>query len=215
MIAQRSKLAVVAAALALLLISQALATASMPASQVGVAETTGRAAFAYLGSLRKFAAAVLWNRLEPQFHDYYSGGVADHAFMLPTLVAVQALDPQYVQSYYVSAYLLTKVGDPEMGIAVAREGVRNNPRSGLLRANLAQLLYLNGDAQDYDELAEHVSVGLSGDVEWDNDTELFESLAIFRDVARMFGDEQSVERIVERMNRLKGQDPADVQGANQ
>ncbi len=90
-------------AVALLLVAliggQALASATAPPG--GVAATgrvIGQTSFAYLGGLRTFAAAVLWNRLEPLFDGYYHDRIcrrdrdvpADHAARADTRSAVRA-----------------------------------------------------------------------------------------------------------------------------
>lgn len=205
----RRTLIIVAVALALLFASQALSAAALPlrASRADTGRVTGRAAFAYLGGLRKFAASVLWNRLEPQFHEYYGGGgsIANHAYMVPTLAAVQMLDPQFVQAYYISSYIVAKREGNEAGIAIARQGVANNPRSGLLRANLAQLLYLEDREANKKELAQQAKAALGDDTYWRDDDELFEGLAVFRDVTRSLGEEQTAVTLEHRLEQLRAQ----------
>ncbi len=70
-----SRVVVIAVVLVVvLLLSQGLATATAPPD--GLASTgrvLGQTGFAFLGGLRTFAAAVLWNRIEPVFHEYYQG----------------------------------------------------------------------------------------------------------------------------------------------
>ena len=103
----------------------------------------GQTGFAYLGGLRTFAAAVLWNRIEPVFHTYYGGVPLDEqTYMIPTLRLVVALNPQFTQAYYISSYMVYK-HSPAEGIALAEEGLARNPDSGILHANLAQLLFID------------------------------------------------------------------------
>ena len=78
--------------LAILLGAQALGQVSAPAG--GVASTgrlIGQTSYAYLGGIRTFVAAVLWNRLDPIFHGYYSANF-DQKFVvfLPTFRLVIA-----------------------------------------------------------------------------------------------------------------------------
>lgn len=200
------RIAIVAAMLVAVLGFQALGAFARPEGSTfsDAREVTGRAAFAYVGGLRTFAAAVLWNRLEPQFHEYYQGAsVADLQYMIPTLAIVQALDPQFVQSYYLSSYVVAKHRGYPAGLDLAREGVRNNPRSGLLRANLAQLLLLDDPAAHREELKEQARVALGSEVEWMDDDELYEGVAIFRDVLRSLGDEAGAQRLEAQLEKMK------------
>ena len=66
------RLGMIAAALvAVLLGAQAVAALSAPAEPVAsTGATLGRTGFEYIGGLRKVVAATLWNRLDPQFHEY-------------------------------------------------------------------------------------------------------------------------------------------------
>jgi hypothetical protein len=202
--ASRIRVFLVAGALCLLLASQALASSVMPAERAAVGGVAGKAAFAYMGGLRTFAAAVLWNRIEPQFHDYYERqSLLEQKFVFPTLAIVQALDPQFTQSYFLSSYLIARQGDFDYGLEIAREGVLNNPDSGLLRSNLAQLLYLQDQERNMPEALEHVRIGLSGDIDWANDDEYFEGLAIFRSILETAGETEVAERIGVRMQELR------------
>ena len=203
---QGIRTALVAGALTLLLASQALASSAMPPDRVATGKLAGQAAFAYLGGLRIFAAAVLWNRIEPQFHDYYGGQTfAEQEFMVPTLAMVQTLDPQFTQAYYLSSYMIARRGDSDLGIEIARDGIRNNPQSGLLHMNLTQLLYLQDRNANLDELVEISKAGLGDDIQWDGGEELFEAYAVFRDVFRVAGDDRYVTRLDEELDALREQ----------
>ena len=84
---------------AVILGGQALAGIAAPA---GAAASTGRVlgqtGFAYIGGLRTFAAAVLWNRLDPLFHVYNTDQpIEKRPEFLPTVRMVQMLDPQFEQ----------------------------------------------------------------------------------------------------------------------
>lgn len=195
-----------AVALAIVLFAgQALAISAAPAGGVvGTTDTLGRAGFAYLGGLRTFAAAVLWNRIDPQYHEYYSGAsFLDLDFMMPTLALVQWLDPQFEQSYYTSSYFVARRLDMGRGIEIAREGLVNNPSSGLLTANLAQLLVLQDREKNLPEAVELSLAGLSKDARWANDDDRFEGYAVFRDVFRAAGDEELALRIEATMERMR------------
>lgn len=204
----RVRLAAIAFAVVVaLMATQALAAWSAPAAPAADAgQVAGRAAFAYLGGLRTFTAAVLWNRLEPQFHEYYAdeASVADLDYMVPTLALVQALDPQFTQAYYLSSYIVAKREGYPAGIAIAREGVRHNPRSGLMRTNLAQLLLLDDAKAHEAEMLEQAKVALSEQAQWRDDDEVFEGYVVFRDVMRSAGKQKVAEVLDAQIEALRG-----------
>ncbi|PKQ29104.1 MAG: hypothetical protein CVT60_07060, partial [Actinobacteria bacterium HGW-Actinobacteria-10] len=81
-------------------------------SPVETGLAVGRATFAYLSGLRIFAAQVLWNRIEPLFHEYYEAvPLREQLYMLPTLNAVNMLDPQFQQPYYIAPWILARQGE--------------------------------------------------------------------------------------------------------
>lgn len=204
------RIAIAAALVAAVLGFQALGAVALPAESgsADAGQVAGRAAFAYLGGLRTFAAAVLWNRLDPQFHEYYApkgGSIAEHVYMVPTLAAVQALDPQFVQAYYISSYIVAKQEGYPAGIAIAREGVRNNPRSGLMRSNLAQLLLLDDPKKHEAEMIEQAKVALSQQAQWRDEDEAFEGYVVFRDVMRSAGKDKVAGELDKLIVALKSQ----------
>lgn len=160
----------------------------------------GRAGFAYLTGVRTFIAAVLWNRLDPIFHDYYEGlTLAEQTQMLPTIQAVIALDPQFIDAYYVAAWMLAQRGDVETGLDIARQGVENNPRSGILRMNYAQLLYLF--KRDTPAAIEQVDAAVR-DAEWREPAEQRDAYAVFRAIYRSAGMTEREAFMLEEMLRL-------------
>lgn len=182
---------------ALLLAGQALASVSRPAG--GIASTgrvIGQTSFAYLGGLRTFAAAVLWNRLDPQFDQYYTMSFdKNFQVFLPTIRLVQTLDPQFQQSYYVTAYWLQRTGRPKEALAVAEEGLRNNPASGLMRANLVQVLFLQNKRGNLPRMLQLAKEGIGPNVTWANTDDQFEAYGIFRAVYNTAGDAATVDAI--------------------
>lgn len=184
--------------------SQALGVATAPdVPTTGTGEVLGHAGFAYIGIFRTYAAAVLWNRLEPVFHGYYSGvPLKDQKFMIPTVFMVQALDPQLEQPYYLGAYTLADMGDFKDALALAKRGVKENPRSGLLRANLAQILLMQDPVKNLPEMKRQADAGLSPDMTWTTPDDFYEGLAIFRTVYRRAGDTATVNRIQAAMDEL-------------
>lgn len=178
----------IVACLLLALGGQAMADALV--SQASGADTNraiGRAANSYLTGLRTFAAAALWNRIDPLMHGYYEGvPLENQRYMLSTIVAVQALDPKAAQSYYVGEWLLVRNDRVADGMAMARRGVDNNPNSGIVLVGYAQLLSLYGN-----DTAEMISIGqraLGDDIEWGDATEQLNGYAevgaIFRKAGR-------------------------------
>lgn len=165
----------------------AVSTAST-ADRASTARLVGDTGFAYLYGLRTFAAAVLWNRIEPLFHSYYGGKpLSEQVELLPTVRIVQLLDPAFEQSYYVAGWAIARRGSVEEGLAVARAGVENNPDSGFLRANYAQLLMLFAD--DSVAAREQADAALrSPDILYHTETDRYEALAIFAQAYDRTGD---------------------------
>lgn len=206
-------IAVVVLCVVLLLSGQWAAGRTTPSPEVADAgRLIGRTGFAYLSGLRTFAAAVLWNRLDPQFHLYYSGiQLQNMQFMMPTMRMVVLLDPQFLQAYQVASYIVFQKDGHEAGLAIAREGVANNPRSGMMNANLAQLLLLTGDPANRPEALSSVAMGSSQDAYWTDPQEEYEGLAVMRSVLHVWGDPAdaaAVERRLEQL-RLVGADVGD------
>lgn len=121
---------------------QALGDATVP---TGYERTTGqsvsRAGFAYLTGLRTYAAAVLWNSIDPVLDTYFHDVPFDHMrFMLPTITAVVALNPQFTEAYSVGSWIIARNGKLKAGLDLARRGVRDNPHSGTVLVAYAQML---------------------------------------------------------------------------
>lgn len=177
-----------------LLAAQFAASASLDSGRIDTARSLGRAGFAYLGGIRTFAAALLWNRLDPQYHEYYEGKpLSQQDFYFPTFRLVIALDPQFEQAYYEAAFRVYQHGKKKTGLDIARQGIENNPDSGLLRANLVQLLILNRDPQDLEEAVKQARIGVGKEYRTLQDQ--YESFAIFRAAFRLAGDEAAVEEM--------------------
>ena len=187
--------------------AQALAAASAPAG--GVSSTghiIGQTGFAYLGGLRTFAAAVLWNRLDPIFDSYYGSFDKYYATFLPEVHLVQVLDPQFQQTYYVTSFWLWRSGRIDEAIALAELGLKNNPSSGLLRANLAQLLFSKGGKGKgtvSPRLLQLAREGSGPNVTWANADDQFEGYGIFRAIFDRAGDKAAVNSIREAQKVLK------------
>lgn len=198
--------AVVAVLLAAALMFQAGTDAVAPTGTSDVTgRSIGRAGFAYLTGIRTYAAAVLWNRLDPIGDTYYgTKTLTQQTFVLPTLHIVQVLDPQFTQAYYVSAWIIFRRGDKGGGLANARDGVRNNPRSGLMIAQLAQfLLIMRNDGPQYlPEAAKWADRGRGSDVVWTDPEEEIEGYAQFRVIYERTGQTEKVAQVEAVMRQL-------------
>lgn len=181
------------------------AIAAPPTTGSDTGGALGRAGFAYLGGLRTFAAAVLWNRLDPIFHEHYNGvPLAEQRFAIPSLHLVTLLDPQFTQAYYLSSYMVGRMVGAEQGIELAREGVRNNPDSGLMHSNLAQLLYMQDKTANREEILEHITKTLDEKTVWANDDERFEGYIITARMLETMGfpeDAARIDAVLERMRQ--------------
>lgn len=202
---QRHRTVVALAAVGLLLgltvCGQALADATAPEAPNGAltGKAMGRAGFAYLTGLRQFGAVLLWNRLDPQMHEYYGGhGLGKMVFMLPNVKVITMLDPQFVEAYYVAPEILIDSGNEpgisakekarrlKVGLDLAREGVTNNPKSGILLASYAQLLWTDG--KDLPGALKLAKRGMADDIVWRWDDEEWESMAVFEAVFKKSGE---------------------------
>jgi tetratricopeptide (TPR) repeat protein len=184
----RAAAAIVVMALVAVLGGQALADRAAPEAPNGAltGQALGRTGFAYLTGLRQFAAAFLWNRLEPQMHEYYGGvGLGRMTFMLPNVKAIVTLDPQFVEAYYVAPEILIESGNLQGGLDLAKEGVDNNPKSGLLLASYAQLIWTRGN--DLQAALPYADRALADDVVWRWDDEKWEGMAVVRTIFEKAG----------------------------
>jgi hypothetical protein len=193
--------------LAAIISAQALAAVSAPAgATIATSTMLGQTGFEYLGGLRKFGAAALWNRLEPQFHQYGGGKPIDQRVeFLPTIRLVQTLDPQFEQAYYVSAFMLARLGRMPQALDIAKEGIANNPESGLMRANYAQLLLMQDKVKNLPQALELAKAGTQPGTTWASLDDQFEGYGIFRTVFDLAGDKTASQRMTEAQKKLGGQ----------
>jgi hypothetical protein len=213
---------VVAGAIAILvaaIVTGQIATdARTPAGLVtGTGATVGRAAFSYLAGLRAFAAYELWNRLEPQLHEYYgSQALKDQTFSVPTMSVVMMLKPDFAAPFYILPWILIENGKKAEGMRIAALGVENNPRSGLLLMSYAQLLALKQG--DWDAAAVQSDVATRADTFWADPVEEWQSLRIAESIYEHVGQSAKVSAVAARLDALDtqiGQTPsADGLGEN-
>jgi len=190
-----------------LLAGQALAASSAPVGSVAsTGRVIGQTGFAYLGGLRTFAAAVLWNRLEPIFHGYYGGrDLSRLPEFLPTMRLVQTLDPQFEQVYYNAAWFLYRRGRMDEALKIAREGIANNPRSGLLHANYVQMLMIDDKVGNLETAYKSAVFGVGPNAIWMSADDQFEGYGIFRTVFKLKGDQATVDKINQTQANLRSQ----------
>jgi len=206
--AQNRRLLALAAAMFVAIIGiQMIAGAVAPAAAPrGSGQAVGRAGFAYLGGLRTFAAATLWNRIEPQFHSYYSSKMplAEMDFMLPTMNMVVLLDPQFEQAYYISSFIVFQGDSPAEGVAIAAQGVKNNPESGLLNANYASLLYRQDKVGNKTKALEAVQNALLPSAKWASPNDQFEGYGMIVSILRNYGLDPAADQAFQVQQSIEG-----------
>lgn len=198
---------------ALILGAQAVAATSRPSGGfTATGKAVGTAGFDFLAGVRVFAAAVLWNRLDPQFHSYYSNVAFENQIqMLPTLRLIETLNPQFEQSYYEAAYMLSRRGRTAEAVQVAREGVANNPKSGLLRANLVQMLLFEDRQKNLQEALRQARVGIGPDMVFQSPDDEYDAVVSFRLPFQISGDTKTVAALNARLARIRLAHPGQPQ----
>lgn len=188
------------------LLAGGLADSALPPGYAGVStgETVGRAGFAYLTGLRVFVAQVLWNRIEPIFHEYYGEvPLEDQAYMLTTFNLVTLLDPQFSQPYYVGPWILARSGHEAEAIDLAAAGVREIPDSGLLHAGYAQILMLF--SEDMDAAVKQADIVMGDTVVWTDAIERHDAYGAVRAVYIKAGLDKKAADALERIELLDSQ----------
>jgi hypothetical protein len=191
----------IAALLIALLATQALADASAPpAGRAPTGRSLGRAGFAYLTGIRTFAAAALWSRIEPIEHGYYEGrSLRQQVWAVPTGSLVVALDPQFVQAYYVMPWILYRRGETSTAMGLALEGVRNNPRSGLMHAAYGGMLA--SITRDIPAALAQARLALASD--WVDVQDKFDGYTNIRLIFEKAGDMRAREVVQAEVKRLQ------------
>ncbi len=180
--------AAVAALLALALSGNALAKPQIAAgSVVEPGAAVGHAGFAYLTGLRVVAADMLWNRLDP-LQDYYTFGLKHMRFMLPNFFVINWLDPQFVDSYFVGPEILVENGRIKEALALAAQGVENNPHSGLLIVSEAQYYFTH--TKDLAKAVELADRAAEPSTVWRWDDEKWDGYAVMEAIYHKAGLEQ-------------------------
>jgi len=212
----RSAAPVVALVLALVLALGGQAMTDRLAPGAGSAATgraVGQATLSYVSGLRTFVAAVLWMRLEPTLHGFYNGvPLEQQRYMLSTTAAVQALDPNLQQPFYIGAWILARNDRADEALAMAERGVRENPDAGLLLTNLAEIQMLYAD--DLPGAVETAQTALGPEVVWLDFFEQHNAYPVLGAIFRAAGRDDLdaiVQAELERMDaELGDQLPADA-----
>lgn len=199
-------LALVLVLVVVLFAGSALAALSAPPQgRTDTGRVLGKSGFAFLGGLRTFAAAVIWNRIDPIFHSYYTGiPLEKQRYMLPHIRLVTMLDPQFIQGYYIASYMVAKGGDMKQGLSIAEDGLRNNPSSGLLHANLAQLLMMQDPKANLPKMLQLADEGTRADIVWATPDDRYDGLVMFKGVYTLHGDTAKVKAIDVELQKIKG-----------
>jgi hypothetical protein len=100
---------------------------------------TGRSILDVLGGVRQTLAAYLWTKTDTIFHDYMGGYLANERPIFPYYWLISRLDPHFTMANYYASWMLCEFGRVDEGLALALDGVKNNPDSALLQENLANI----------------------------------------------------------------------------
>ena len=120
---------------------------------------------------------------------------------------VQALDPQFEQTYYVAAFMLARNDRWPQALELAREGIANNPKSGFMRANYVQLLLMQDPEKNLREMLEQTQQALDPQMTWGTPDEQFEAYGTFRTVFKLAGDTAADAELAAAQKEIKEQDP--------
>lgn len=202
-------------AFAVIVGAQALANASAPpVQQMSQSTIIGQTGFAYLGGLRLMISGMLWGRLDAQFHQYQSDkAIQDRLDLLPSIRLVQLLNPQLEQPYYYASYVLALRGDMPAALALARDGIANNPTSGLLRSNYIQLLTVQDKTKNLPLMLEQVRLGLRPNTTFNSAADQFEAYGVFRSVFLLAGDKAGVKEMDDAQKLIDQATPGGAQSS--
>lgn len=182
-----------------LLAAQAAADGLDASRRASTGALLGRTGFAYLTGIRRYAAAVMWARLDPINDDYYNKlALGQKTFLLPSVRIITLLDPQLEEAYYVGPFVLYGAGKQADAIALAEEGVAKNPDSALLHASAAQLYLAEGRMADARREAD-----LTLTKPWANESDEFQLLSALEVVFNRTGAPQKAALVSAERERLR------------
>lgn len=195
---------IIAVCLALALGGQAVGDSVSAPSGDSTTEIVGRTSLSYLTGIRRYTAAILWNRIDPLLHGYYDDVPLDQQkYMLSTISAVEWLDPDFDQPYYVGSWILVRNGKVDEGMEMIRRGAERIPDSGALHMAHAQMLdIITGNLPA--ALAE-ARVALQPEMRWTDDVERINGYAAIAQLFRKAGEYQLAEQVAAEIDRLDAQ----------
>jgi len=159
-----------------------MAAATAPTSvQLSQSRVIGQAGFAYLGGLRMAAAGPALPAARSAVPSVLTDKkIQDRVDLLPSIRIIQMLNPQLEQPYYYVSFILALKGRMADALGLAKQGVENNPTSGLLRANYVQLMMMQDRKRNLPEMLAQTKVGLGNSVTYTSLDDQYESYGIFR-----------------------------------
>jgi hypothetical protein len=170
-------------------------------SSTATVAAVGRASTSYLTGIRVYAAAALWNRIDPLLHGYYEDvPLKDQRYILSTIAFVEWLSPTYPQAYYVGPWILVRNGKVAEGMAMAKRGVEQAPDSGMCRLSYAQLLVVqNGDLAGAVEQGE---AALGPTIQWSDATEQLNAYAAIEHIFLDAGEAQLADLVASKIDLI-------------
>lgn len=170
-------------------------------SSAATVQAVGRASNSYLTGIRTYAAAVLWNRIDPLMHGYYEDAkLEDQRYMLSSIALIEWLDPAFAPAYYVGPWILVRNDKVDEGMAMAKRGVEQIPESGMCRTSYAQLLLTQRD--DIAAAVEQGKAALDETVVWTDGTEQMNAYAAIAQIFRQAGETQLVAYVAAEIDRI-------------
>jgi len=170
-------------------------------SSSATVEAIGRASSSYLTGIRTYAAAVLWNRIDPVMHGYYDDvSLADQRYMLSTIAFVEWLSPTFAPAYYVGPWILVRNDRVDEGMMMAKRGVERVPDSGMCRASYAQLLVTEGN--DLRGAVEQAKLAIGDTVVWTDATEQMNAYASLGQIFRQAGETELAAFVAAQIDRI-------------
>jgi tetratricopeptide (TPR) repeat protein len=165
---------------------------------------------------RKLVADMLWLKVD----EYWHLGLVQR--MLPMMETVVALDPHFIEAYALGAWHLAynvtvmfnsaevKQKYIDQGIHLLEKGIKNNPRSSRLYAELGFTMYFN-KLRDWEKAAYYLGEGAKYEHEpWverayalalERMLEEEKALAVLEDYDRRFSDYRMHKRAMTRLQK--------------
>ncbi|KAF0209136.1 MAG: hypothetical protein FD171_777 [Actinobacteria bacterium] len=170
-------------------------------SSTATVAAVGRASTSYLTGIRTYAAAVLWNRIEPLLHGYYDGvPLTEQRYMLSTIALVEWLSPSFAPAYYVGPWILIRNDKVAEGMAMAKAGVEQAPDSGMCRQSYAQLLVL--ESKDLRGAVVQATAALGPGIVWADATEQVNAYASLEQIFRQAGETAQADFVKSEIDRI-------------